>query len=176
MADDAGESITVGRIDAAYGVKGWVKVFSYTDPVERIFEYTPWQLVRRGKVQRLEIADSKIQGRGLIALPAGYEDRTQAELLVGSEIRIDKNQLPALDEGEFYWHELEGLVVINAEDDNLGIVDHLLETGSNDVMVVKATESSIDDRERLIPWLEDQVVKQVDRERGRIVVDWPADY
>ena len=176
MAKDQAEHIIVGRIDAPYGVKGWVKIFSFTDPIERILEYSPWQVSRRGKVEKIVVAEGMKQGRRLVALPEGYEDRSQAELLNGADIWIEKGQLPELEQGEHYWHELEGLNVVNLQGDDLGIVDHLVETGSNDVMVVRATGSSIDDRERLIPWVEDQVVKSVDKVEKRILVDWQADY
>lgn len=176
MASDPGGKIVVGRIDGPYGIKGWVKVFSYTDPIEHILEYSPWFVTRRGETQEIVLADGKKQGRGLVALPKGFEDRSQAELLGGAEIWIDKAQLPDLEQGEYYWHELEGLTVVNEQDDDLGVVDHMMETGANDVMVVRATASSIDDRERLIPFLEERVVKAVDRDAKRIRVDWPAEF
>jgi 16S rRNA processing protein RimM len=116
------------------------------------------------------------QGRSLIVLPEGCTDREQAALLTGWEIRIDKRQLPALAAGEYYWHQLEGLTVVNTEGEVLGTVDHLLETGGKDVLLVKPGPASIDDRERLVPFVEDRVVREVDLDGGRILVDWGSDF
>lgn len=169
-------SLAIGRILSPHGIKGWVKIFSYTDPMEQIFSYAPWQLVKGTRRQKLEITEHRRQGKSLVALPKGYEDRNQAELLVGWEIQVDKASLPALEPGEFYWHQLEGMQVVNTLDVELGTVDHMLETGANDVMVVVSAPASIDDRERMIPFVEDEIVKQVDLKANRILVEWDSDY
>lgn len=176
MSEERAEQILVGRVDGAYGVKGWVKVFSFTDPMEGILAYSPWQVAKRGKQQTLAVVDGHKQGRGLVALLEGYEDRSQAESLTGAEIRITGDQLPVLEEGEFYWHELEGLAVVNKQGERLGRVDHLMETGANDVMAVKPDATSIDDRDRLIPYVADRVIVEVDTGKQEILVDWPADF
>lgn len=176
MTGERADQIVIGRVDAAYGVKGWVKVFSFTDPMEGILDYSPWQVVKQGKQQTLTLVEGHKQGRGLVALLEGYEDRSQAELLVGAEIRITRDQLPAPGEGEYYWHDLEGLAVVNLHGERLGSVDHLMETGANDVLVVKADAASIDDKERLIPWVEDRFIVDVDMAKREIRVDWPVDY
>ena len=176
MSEDPAEQVVVGRVDAPYGVKGWVRIFSFTDPIERILDYSPWQIVKRGKQQTLALAAGKKQGRGLVALLEGIEDRDQAARLLGAEIRIEKDQLPALAPGEYYWHELEGLDVVNKQGERLGKVDHLIETGANDVLVVEPGPGSIDERQRLIPYVEGRVVLQVDIGEGEMLVDWPADF
>lgn len=166
----------MGRITAAYGVKGWVRVYSYTDPMEGIFEYSPWSVSRGGRRQTIEVEEGKRQGKGLVARPVGFSDRNHAEQLAGWEIRVDKARLPTLDEGEFYWHQLEGLAVINTQGERFGRIDYLFETGSNDVMVVAADEGSIDERERMIPYVDEQVVMAVDLDAGMVTVDWDRDY
>jgi len=176
VAEAAEEQIVVGRITAPHGIKGWVKVFSYTDPIEGILDYSPWYLVKGDRRQRLVVESGRRQGRSLIVLPEGCTDRDQAALLVGWEIRVDKRLLPALAAGEYYWHQLEGLTVINTEGEILGTVDHLLETGGKDVLVVKPGPASMDDRERLVPYVEDRVVREVDLDEGRILVDWGSDF
>lgn len=171
--------LAIGRITATYGLKGWVKVYSYTDPIEQIADYQPW-LVRkvdsRSPLQVFEFVKAKRHGKGIIALPVGSTDCDQAQAWVGYEIWSDQGQMPALEEGEYYWHQLQGLQVINAADEILGRVDHLLETGANDVLVVKSDIDSIDDRERLIPYVEEQVVRHIDIDAGKIWVAWAADY
>ena len=171
--------LAIGRITATYGLKGWVKVYSYTDPIEQIADYQPWLVKKidsRNPLQVFEFEKIKQHGKGIIALPVGATDCDQAQAWVGFEIWADQDQMPALEEGEYYWHQLQGLQVINAADENLGRVDHLLETGANDVLVVKADKDSIDDRERLIPYVEDEVVRNIDVDAGKIWVDWAADY
>ncbi|XOV90097.1 MAG: ribosome maturation factor RimM [Pseudomonadota bacterium] len=170
------ETIVVGRISGAYGIKGWVKVYSYTDPPEGIFGYSPWRLTRGNQTQTLKIESGRTQGKGLIALPEGYTDRNQAELLIGSEISVGLEQLPDLTQGDYYWFQLQGLRVINTRDEVLGVIDHLLETGANDVMVIHPSAESVDDKKRLVPFVEEEIVKQVDLDGQRIVVSWEKDF
>lgn len=173
--EDSGQ-LVVGTINGVYGIKGWVKVFSHTSPIEQILQYQPWSLHKGKKQVSVGIADGKLHGKGLIALPEGFETRDEAESLVGYEVRIAVDQLPALDEGEFYWHQLEGLSVINEAGEMLGQVQKLIETGANDVLVVAATDTSIDDQERLIPYVEGEIVKQVDIEGKLLKVAWDKDF
>ena len=175
MTDSQGQ-LCVGSINGVYGIKGWIKVYSYTHPLEQIFEYQPWILKKGDKQQQLKVSQGKTHGKGLIALPEGFESRNDAETIIGNEIWIEKAQLPALPEGEYYWFELEGLRVTNESGEILGEVSQLLETGANDVVVVKANAESIDDKERLIPYIVDKIVLNVDLEAGEMKVAWEADF
>ena len=166
--------VLLGRINAAHGLKGWVKVFSYTDPIEQILSYSPWTLRRKSVEEEVEIAESRRQGKGIVVRLDGVEDRDQAEALIGNEIWVAG--LPDLTDGEYYWHQLQGLTVTNTADEILGAVDQIVETGANDVMVVAPNEASIDDQERLIPFVEGKIVREVDLQNQKIVVDWQADY
>ncbi len=168
--------IRIGSITGGHGLQGWVKVFSYTDPVDAILEYSPW-ILRKGKTeQKVEVTNGRIQGKRLLAHIKGVSNRDEADALSGYEIHLDREQLPELEENEFYWFQLEGLKVRNKQNVVFGHVDHLFETGSNDVLVVKADQDSVDDKERLIPYVEDAIVIKVDQELGEIVVDWEVDY
>jgi len=168
--------ILVGKISAAYGLKGWVKVHSYTDPKEQIFAYEPWTLKTGSRTQALKLSKGKEHGKGLVVLAEGFETRTEAESIIGNEIWVERQLLPTLAEGEYYWHQLEGLKVINQTGEMLGKVSHLIETGANDVLVVAATLDSIDDRERLIPYVEKEVVLNIDIDDETILVNWQADF
>ena len=137
--------------------------------------YLPWYLKKGAKQHSVKVVEGKKQGKGLVALTDGIEDRTQAEELIGSEIWVDKDQLPNLEKGDYYWHQLEGLEVFNEAGEFLGEVSHLFETGANDVLVVKASEKSIDDMERLIPHVEKEIVLEIDLEERRILVAWGSD-
>lgn len=180
MTDIDDEPIVVGRITAPFGIKGWVKIHSFTDPPENIFRYGRLYRRRGGQLEPMELLEHGGSGKALTALFAGCDDRDSAAALARSELVVDAAVLPELDDGEYYWHQLIGLSVLARHDGGpevaLGEVDHLLETGANDVLVVKGTAESIDRRERLIPWLPGQVVLEVDLEGGRIVVDWDPDF
>ena len=176
------DSLVIGRISGCYGIKGWVKIHSFTEPAENFLSYQGYELKRRSGLDPVVFDSARRQGKGIVAHIEGVDDRNEAETYRGLEIVIDKEQLPSLDEGEFYWQQLQGLQVWcrdteNESDDRilLGSVDHLIETGANDVLVVKACEGSIDKQERLIPYLPDDVVTRVDLDEGLIEVDWFLD-
>jgi 16S rRNA processing protein RimM len=163
-------TIGVGKISGVFGVKGWLKIFSYTSPKENILNYSPWLLKKAGEVKTVEVVGGNLQGSGVIAHIKGVNDRNQAETLLGCEIFILREQLPPASEGEYYWSDLIGLEVVTVGGVVLGIVDSLLETGANDVLIVKG------ERERAVPFIKGQVIVEVDREAGRIVVDWDSDF
>jgi 16S rRNA processing protein RimM len=162
--------VVIGKISGVFGVRGQVKVYSYTEPRENILKYDPWMLGSGDNWKPYQVTSGKLQGKGLIAQLKGCDDRDQAQLLVGQEIVIEKSRLPETKAGEFYWSDLEGLRVVTTEQVELGKVSHLFETGSNDVLVVKG------DREYLIPYIKDQVIKQIDLDTGQIVVDWDPEF
>jgi 16S rRNA processing protein RimM len=164
--------IVVGKIGAPYGVRGWVKVFSYTEEMDALMDYDPWY-TRSAKETDWHIApvtEAKTHGKGLVAKFKGCDDRDAAALLTNQEIAITRAQLPPAEEGEYYWSDLIGLDVSTTEGVFLGKVDHLLETGANDVLVVKG------ERERLIPYVMGPIVKSVDLDAGTMTVDWDADF
>ncbi len=156
--------VVLGHISGFYGVKGWVKVFSETDPRAGILKYSPWLLGPDAKPCR--IAEGRQHGKGVIVRLEGCEDREQAAHFIGQEIAIDAGQLPPAQADEPYWIDLEGLAVVTTDGVDLGRVSHVFATGANDVLVVEG------ERERLIPFVWKDVVKDVDLEQGRIQVDW----
>lgn len=158
----------LGYISGVHGLKGWVKVHSWTQPREAIFDYQPWWV---GEERRKFTGRARQrQGRALVAELAGVEDHQAAAALVGASIAIRRAQLPELPQGEYYWSELIGLEVASASGERLGRVERLIETGANDVLVVQG------ERERLIPYVPGLYVLQVDLEAGRLVVDWDPDF
>lgn len=170
------ENMVLGKITAVYGVKGWVKIYSFTDPMENIFTYQPWQLKVGDTFKTLKVETGKVHGKGLVAKLVGVDDRNVAQGFCGYEIVVDSSQLPELEEGEYYWNQLKNLLVYTESDQLLGKVSHLIETGANDVLVVKATKDSIDQQERLLPYLPDQVIKKIDLETGTMRVDWDPEF
>lgn len=174
--EPATKMLTLGKITSVFGIKGWVRVYSYTDPMENLLNYPSWQLKLAGKTQVLRKLDGRKHGKGLVAKLEGIDTPEDARLLAGAHILIDQASLPDLPEGEYYWNQLVGLTVVNLAGNNFGQVASLLETGSNDVLVVKPTSSSLDQQERLIPWLIPQVIQEVDLATQIITVDWDADF
>ncbi len=144
--------------------------------MENILNYSPWYLKLNGRWQKVELEQGKRHGKGMIAKLAGCDDRDRAGIYCGADIGIEQVQLPALKSDEYYWHQLEKLNVVTESDVVLGRVDYLISTGSNDVLVVKGTRDSLDRRERLIPYLPDQVIKEINLETGTIRVDWDPDF
>ncbi|MBE0486005.1 ribosome maturation factor RimM [Marinobacter sp.] len=176
MTQHSSQETVIGQITSVFGVKGWLKVFSHTDPREGILNYRDWTLVLDGKRIPVKLEEGRRQGQGIVVRLKGLNDRELARTYSGAEIRVPTEELPELPPGEYYWYQLEGLDVFTIEDEHLGKVHHLLETGANDVLVVRATPDSIDQRERLIPYLPNQVVMSVDLSSTRMVVDWDPEY
>lgn len=169
------ELIVLGKITSVHGVRGEVKVYSFTDPIDNLLDYCRWTLRRDSETRQVEVSRGRLQGKVLVAKLKGLDDREEARTLAGFDICVPRSELPGLSEGEYYWYQLEGLKVIDQAGQMLGRIDHLLETGSNDVMVVKPFPGSLDDRERLLPYT-GQCVLSVDLEAGEMRVDWDADF
>jgi 16S rRNA processing protein RimM len=166
--NSAQKQIALGYISAVHGIKGWVKVHSWTRPMEAIFEYQPWLLGEERTP--VTIVDGRKQGKGLVVLLPGNESRDQAATLVGQQIFVGRETLPATAKDEYYWSDLEGLEVHTTGGEVLGRVDRLMETGANDVLVI------FGDRQHLVPFVQGQYVKRVDLENGLIEVDWDPDF
>jgi len=160
----------MGRIAAPYGVMGWVRVSAFTAEPENLLTYTPWYLKMAGQWQPVEVLAGKEHGKGLVVQLAGCQDRDAAAALSGTDIGVYRSQLPAPEKDEYYWSDLVGLQVFTLEGGLLGIVDHLLETGANDVLVIRG------EREHLVPFVSGQVINSVDLDAGAIVVDWDPDF
>ena len=167
--------IVIGKIVSVHGVRGDVKVYSFTDPIENLLDYRRWTLRRGEEIRRVELVKGRLQGKILVASLNGLTDREEARTYADFEICIDRSELPSLAGEEYYWFQLQGLVVINQLGQVLGRVDHLLETGANDVLVVKPFDGSLDDRERLLPYTDPCVLK-VDLDAGEMQVEWDADF
>ncbi len=160
--------VYLGHVAGAHGINGWVKIHSLTEPREAIFEYQPWLL--GASLEAVRVRQGKQHGNRLIALLEGTENREQAEALLNQRIAVLREQLPELPRDEYYWTDLLGLTVRLEDGRELGQIDNMLATGANDVMVVRG------ERERLIPFVLGQYVKQVDLAAGCVTVDWDPDF
>lgn len=162
--------INVGEISGVFGVKGWVKIFSFTERRENVLRYSPWLLSKNGETKPIKVLDGALQGRSVVAKLEGIEDRDQAAALMGWQIFISQEQLPKAAADEYYWSDLIGLEVENLEGVRLGQVESLMETGANDVVIVKG------ERERAIPFLQGQSIIRIDLDARQMVVDWDPDF
>ena len=162
--------VLLGRISGFFGVKGWVKVYSYTEPREAILDYGDWLLDRNGDWQTFVPVEGKRHGKTVIAKLEGIDDRDQAAELLDCEIGIRREHLPEPEQGTYYFSDLEGLEVEHLDGSRLGAVAYVLETGANDVLVLKDG-----DKERLVPFVVDRVIREVNLDEGVIRVDWEWD-
>ncbi|MDP5030267.1 MAG: ribosome maturation factor RimM [Paraglaciecola sp.] len=167
------DTLVVGKIGAPYGVKGWVKITTYTHEQDGVFAYSPWLLGQGQELKEYVVDQWRTHNKGLVAKLVGVETRDDAESIKNLEISIKAQQLPQLADDDFYWRELVGMQVVTEQGYSLGVVKELFETGANDVMLIKANlNDAFGQKERMVPYLLDQVVKQVDREAKTIKVDW----
>lgn len=185
-----GAWVAVGRISSAHGIKGWLKIQSYTEPAENILGFGQWRIDGPAGFRSVVLDKGRRQGKGFVVHIEGVDDRDAAEALRGVEIEVPESAFPVLDSDEYYWRDLQGLEAWcrdrepgGAQDAGqepgpavlIGVVDHLIETGANDVLVVRPSRGSIDERERLVPYLPGDVVTEVDLEAGRLELSWYLD-
>jgi len=162
--------VTLGRISGAYGIKGWVKIRSYTRQRDDIARFKDWILEKREGTQRVAVESSRPQGRDVVAKLAGIDDRDAARELAGAAVMVERAALPACAPGEYYWADLEGLSVRTVAGDELGTIDHLLAMPAHDMLVLAGPEA------RLIPFVAGRIVRRVDLDAGVVVVEWDRSY
>ena len=163
--------ILLGRIVGAFGIRGQIKIESWTEPRDAIFRYQPWILRDvQGSEREFQGARGKESGKHLVATFPDVTDRDVVEAMRGTDIYVLRSALPPPKAGEFYWIDLEGFRVVNLEGVDFGTVSHLFSTGANDVLFVRG------DRERMVPFVEPDFVKSIDFDGGLITVDWDPDF
>ncbi len=163
--------VIMGRVAAAHGIRGWIKVQPFTEYLDSLMDYPSWWLgPENGPWREVEVRQCEVHSKTLAAQLADCSDRNAAEKLKGLLIAVPRSSLPEQDEDEYYWADLIGLAVVNGAGETLGTVANLLETGANDVLCVRSESGEI-----LIPFV-DSAIKQVDLKSGVIRVDWSADY
>ena len=164
----SGNKILVGKISNPHGIKGWVKVISFTDPIENILSYKKWTISDNETEKTYCLEDSRIQGNKIVIKLEGVNNRDDADLLKNLQIEINRSDLPKLEENSYYWEDLVDFNVIDIKGNPVGKVDSLFRTGSNDVLVI------IDEtKERLlVPFIMEEVIKYVDLAKELISIDW----
>ncbi|MCD9046280.1 ribosome maturation factor RimM [Luteimonas sp. MHLX1A] len=169
---DPTRRILLGRIHGAFGVRGELRVESFTDPETELFRYQPWTLRdAQGRERVVEGARGRPGPKGVVATLPGVEDREGADAMRGTEIWVPRSALPPPSADEFYWVDLEGMRVRNVEGVDFGTVAFVFSTGANDVLVVRD-----DARERMVPFVRPDYVRGIDMDAGTILVDWDPDF
>ena len=163
------KKILIGKISNPHGIKGWVKIISFTDPIENILSYKKWIISDEEREKTYSLEDSRVQGNQIVIKLENINNRNDADLLKNSVIHVNRSDLPELDENSYYWEDLVDFNVIDIKGNPVGKVDSLFRTGSNDVLVI------IDEtRERLlVPFIMEEVIKYVDLAKEIISIDWP---
>lgn len=168
------ESVVIGRFNGPWGVRGWVKIWSDTRPPTAIFDYQPWHLGEHGFGEHddpLQIDRWQQSGPRLVVKLHGIDTPEQAAALGRQVIRVSRSALPALEPGEYYWHDLVGLEVVNLQGHHYGRVVAMQETGAHDVLEILSQGRTV-----LIPFVVDEFVHAVNLGEGRITVDWPLEW
>lgn len=165
--------IVLGRIVGVHGVRGWVKLHSDCRPREALLAHHFFFASRpkQDSQHPLTVVQSRVQGKSLVAKFDGIDDRDQAMTLIGLDLSVERSCLPDLPEGEYYWADLIGMQVINRADENLGQVAEIVETGANDVLIVRDGT-----QEHLIPFVLDHFIEQIDLKAREIRADWQTDW
>jgi len=160
--------IILGKITGHFGVKGWLKVFSHTQPREEITKYKLIYVYLQGFYELIDNSEWNSSGKNILLKLDKTSDRESASKYINSDLVINRANLPELPDGRYYWNDLEGMQVKNIHGNSLGTISHMIETGSNDVIVLSD--------ERLIPFVLDDVVKEVDLKNRTIIVEWDWDW
>ena len=178
----------LGKISGYYGVKGWVKIYSYTQPRENIVHYKKLKIkfantpikesdpAYHSQWQDIVLSNGKAHGKGVVAHFSGYDDRDLAAKLIGAELAVYRSDFKSTEKDEYYWADLIGLTVVNAEDVELGKITKLIETATNDVLVIKPSFQKSEVEEILVPFVMHHFIKHVDLEKGMVLVDWPVEW
>lgn len=164
------EKIVLGKVASPFGVRGWTKVTSYTEPTEGLLDYKVWEINQNGRKSRLTVQEGRVHGKFLAVKFNGIDDRDNVAKLTNSLVELSRQDLPEPKDGSYYWADLIGLSVRTVDGVELGIVEKIMETGANDVLVVAG------DKERLVPWIQGEVIKAVDLEEKLLTVDWDPDF
>ncbi|NRB23521.1 ribosome maturation factor RimM [Shewanella sp.] len=171
------EPVVLGKLGSSHGIKGWLKITTYTDSVEGIFDYSPWLIKEQGEWREVKVLQWRFQGKAVVASLEGVETRDQAQMLTNCEIAVTPQQIETLPEDEFYWRDLIGCEVVNTKGYNMGKVQEIVETGSNDVLLVKANaKDGFGKAERMIPFVTEQFIIEVNLTEKQIIVDWDPDF
>lgn len=162
--------VVVGRFGRPHGIKGFVTVHSFTEPRDNILKYTDWHVFLNNQWQPVKLLSVETHIKAIVALVDGYPERELVARLTNAEIAVHHDKLAELDQGEYYWHQLIGMKVVDQKGELFGTVTEIMPTGANDVLVVQG------EKKHLIPYLPGQFIIDIDDSQQQITVDWDMDF
>jgi 16S rRNA processing protein RimM len=168
--DNESRWVIVGRFGRVHGIKGDISIISFTEPRDNILNYSNWHAYIHHEWHPIHLVHIDAHHKSILARVEGYEGREEVAQLTNVDIAILQEQLPSLEDGEYYWHQLNGMQVLTQDNKLLGIVKELLPTGANDVLVV------VGEKRHLIPYLPGRTVINVDAKEKTMIVDWDLDF
>ena len=166
MEDD--KKIYLGKISGVHGIKGWLKIHSFSSPPENILNYPKWIINNQGEEECYSVEQGRKQNNKIVVKLEKIDDRNTAESLINSKIQILRSDLPKLSNENYYWSDLVGLSVLNSEETVIGKIESLIETTANDIMVINTSKN-----ERvLVPFVMHEIIKEVNLELNYVKIDW----
>ncbi|MCL9683270.1 ribosome maturation factor RimM [Legionella maioricensis] len=162
--------VVIGRFGRPHGVKGFVTVHSFTEPRDNILRYTDWHVYLNHTWQPVKVLNIEVHNKSIVAQIEGYPERESVARLTNVEIAVQKEQLAELEPGEYYWHQLIGMSVVNTKGESFGTVVEVMPTGANDVLVAQG------EKRHLIPYLPGQFIIEINESQQVITVDWDLDF
>ncbi len=169
MSTDS-KRVIIGCLGAVHGVRGWLKIHSYTDPITNILEYPNWQIQHKNQWRPLDVEDSKINNNTILIKIRDINDRDIAKTYTNDLIAINREALPEPGENEYYWSDLIGLNVTNTAGIMLGKIVEMRDTGANDIIIIQGEK-----RRHLVPYL-NHVIQSIDLDKQQMIVDWDDDF
>lgn len=178
QSDASAEKVVLGKVTGIYGLQGWVKIHSDTNPRDNITSYKHWLLKQSGEWKQVKVTGGRPQGKTIVAQISGVSTPEQASELIGAVIAVHRSDMPALSAGEYYWADLTGMHVKTVEGVDIGPVVRLFETGANDVVVIRDDREDVEkaQAEVLVPWVAPDVITDVDMENRVVTIDWDPDF
>jgi 16S rRNA processing protein RimM len=170
LKSEENQYIILGKLGAVYGIHGWLKINSFTDPVTNIFDYKIWYIKTSQEWQPLNIDKIDIKADKLLAHVVGYDTPEHAKQLTGLDISVHRSQLPSLPADEYYWHDLVGLSVYTLNNDYLGLVVRVINAPAHPLLEIK------DQKEHLVPLIFKQFIKTVDLNNQTMIIDWDPEF
>jgi len=167
--------VVLGKITSPYGIRGWLKIHSYTDKKDNIIYYQPWIIHFHNEYHEIKLEDWKTRASSFIIKIKGYNTRDESIKFSNTNIIGDSSLFPILEDGEYYWTELIGCHVITKEGYNVGTVLELFSTGSNDVLVVHSSLLK-NKKKLLIPFINQEVIKTIDILSRYIEITWSKNF
>lgn len=161
----------MGKIGKTYGILGWMKIFSFTENQEKIFDYKPWFILKEKKMEKIQPKAWKNYKNNFIFCVKNISDPSEAKKLTNLNIFINRNILPKLPHDEYYWNDIISCNVFDTQKKYLGKVINLIRTQYNDIIVIEHL-SKKKYKKIIIPFIDQKIIQNVNIKKKTIIVNW----